>query len=776
MNDKEFLIRVRADIKQALDEMRKLSTESARMADKIEAAGKEGARGGAAINKSNQSALASFNPLLARVGGLVAGYLTLTKVAQKFGETVALAARVETLQVVLDNVGRNAGYGSDQVRALVKEVEALGITTRAAQTIVTRMVQAQLDLGSATQLARVAQDAAVIGNVNSSEALERLLHGIVTLQPEILRTVGITVSLEQEYQKFTAQTGRSIESLSQQERQQVALNAVLREGAKIQGTYVEAMTTADKQAGSLARHVEQLQVAIGQAFTPAYAFLIEEVTREIIGLREEMSELERDQAIQKWARDTADAMGFVLDAAHGISVLVRLVGERIGSLAASASLAVQGEFRAAREALNDYERRVDELLMKQLPSQRLELSRRTAVVGVQGQASKLIFSSEEDKQEFIEQQRLAKDLVADMNRSAREAIAGTTEQTQKLRDAYAETIANLDRQIALLGNESTLEEALWETQNGRFKDLTEAQKQDIVDRAHRLDLMKAELEAQKKLEDQQKKLLGEGKNIFEQTRTPEERLGAEETRLRELLDQGAFGDPESDAALDTYMRARLDAVDRYYDEVAGKTKDTLSEMDRFAIKAAEGMQQAFADDFFNIMQGNFDNLGESFTRLLQRMTAELAASQLLEFLVGDYAKTGKVGGVLGSWFAGEYHSGGVVGAGGAKRNVSPLAFLGAPRLHAGNLGIKRDEYPAILQEGEGVLSRAQMRALGGSGAGAGELRVIVENRGTPQVAREATGALDPEGLVVRIVTDDVQRGGPLSQSLARTFNLRRSGG
>lgn len=769
MNDKELLIRVRADIKQALDEMRKLSTESARMADKIEAAGKEGARGGDAISKSNQTALASFNPLLARVGGLVAGYLTLTKIAQKFGETVALAARVETLQVVLDNVGRNAGYGSDQVRALVKEVEALGITTRAAQTIVTRMVQAQLDLGNATQLARVAQDAAVIGNVNSSEALERLLHGIVTLQPEILRTVGITVSLEQEYQKFTAQTGRSIESLSQQERQQVALNAVLREGAKIQGTYVEAMTTADKQAGSLARHVEQLQVAIGQAFTPAYAFLIEEVTRAIVGLREDMSQLERESAIEDWSRSVATSLAFVLDIAQGTANAFRIIGETIAAVGAAQTKKTLDELV---EHWKDYKDRVTQILYETNPSQRLDISRRTTFLSVEGQASKLIFSSEEDKQEFVQQQQLAKDLVADMNRSARDAIAATTEQTQKQRDAYAETIASLDRQIALLGNESALEEALWETQRGRYRDLSEAQKQDIIDRAHRLDVIKAELEAQKKL----KALQDEGRKIRDQTRTPEERLGAEDSRLKDLLNKGAFGDPESDAAIDTYMRARLDAVERYYEEVAKTSEKTLSEMDRFAIKAAEGLQQAFADEFFNVMQGNFDNLGESFVRLLQRMAAELLASEVLKFLTGDFGKTGELGGVLGQLAAGLFHSGGVVGAaGGARRNVSPLAFLGAPRLHAGNLGIQRDEYPAILQEGEGVLSRAQMRALG-SGAGGGELRVIVENRGTPQAAREASGALDPEGLVVRIVTDDVQRGGPLSQSLARTFNLRRSGG
>lgn len=203
-------------------------------------------------------------------------------------------------------------------------------------------------------------------------------------------------------------------------------------------------------------------------------------------------------------------------------------------------------------------------------------------------------------------------------------------------------------------------------------------------------------------------------------------------------------------------------------EVGDKTRATLDEMTEFNKAAAQGMQRAFADEFFNILQGNFDDLGESFTRLLQRMAAELAASQIMELLLGNFGKTGQVGGFIGSLF----HDGGTVGAsGGVTRAVSPLLFAGAPRYHGGGIaGLSPDEVPAILQRGEMVIPRD---ALGGGGVP--PIKVQVENKGTPIVAEQADARFEADGLVVRVITADLQRGGPIANATARTFGLRRSG-
>jgi hypothetical protein len=152
--------------------------------------------------------------------------------------------------------------------------------------------------------------------------------------------------------------------------------------------------------------------------------------------------------------------------------------------------------------------------------------------------------------------------------------------------------------------------------------------------------------------------------------------------------------------------------------------------------------------------------------------AEIAAAGLMRMLMGDYARTGQMGGWLGSFFAPQAHSGGRAGSLTTGRSVSPLAFAGAPRFHSGAaLGLRADEVPAILQTGEVVLSRDQVAA---AGAAKG-VKVVIENHGTPTEATDAQVTFDPNGLVVTVVTDDLQRGGPISSGISRTFGLRRSG-
>ena len=55
------------------------------------------------------------------------------------------------------------------------------------------------------------------------------------------------------------------------------------------------------------------------------------------------------------------------------------------------------------------------------------------------------------------------------------------------------------------------------------------------------------------------------------------------------------------------------------------------------------------------------------------------------------------------------HAGGIVGAAGPMRFVDPAVFAGARRLHDG--GIAGDEVPTILQHGEGVFTKEQMRSM-----------------------------------------------------------------
>lgn len=196
------------------------------------------------------------------------------KIVEFTKETVDLAARYETLGVAMVQVAKQAGDGSAQVQLLQQSLMKTGISALESRESLTKLYQAQLDMSKASDLARVAQDAAVIGGINSSEAFGRMVNGIKTAQTETLRTIGINVQFEKGYQTLALQLGKSVDGLSEHEKAQARMNQVMEEGKKIAGTYEAAMETAGKQIQSTKRYLEDMKVKVGEAFLPTYTTLV----------------------------------------------------------------------------------------------------------------------------------------------------------------------------------------------------------------------------------------------------------------------------------------------------------------------------------------------------------------------------------------------------------------------------------------------------------------------------------------------------------------------
>jgi len=215
---------------------------------------------------------------LALTGAVVAAYYTIRKVANVAMDLALTAARYETLGVAMEVVGRNAGYSAYHMAAFQKGLESTGISMAGARQALVRMAQAQLDLAQSSKLARVAQDAAVIGAMNSTEAFNNMVYGIQTANVRVLRTIGINVSWEESYQKMAKQLGRTANSFTLAEKAEIRLNAVLEAGERIAGTYEAAMDTAGKKLLSLERYVDNFKVTVGEGFLPVLGELVDETT------------------------------------------------------------------------------------------------------------------------------------------------------------------------------------------------------------------------------------------------------------------------------------------------------------------------------------------------------------------------------------------------------------------------------------------------------------------------------------------------------------------
>lgn len=241
-------------------------------------------------------------------------------------EATLLNARYETLGVSMTVVGRNAGYTAQQMEAAAVAMQKTGISMLESRKGAMQLVQAHIDLADSTKLARIAQDAAVIGGINSSEAFGRMVHGIQSAQVEVLRTIGINVQFEQGYAQMAHTLHKTADQLTENEKSQSRLNQVLEKGKDIAGTYEAAMDTAGKQILSMQRYVEDAKVQLGGLFNEALTIAVMAYTDHLKETNKEMGNLTKNGDIKAWGAGVADVFALVADGAIGIVSMLQTIG------------------------------------------------------------------------------------------------------------------------------------------------------------------------------------------------------------------------------------------------------------------------------------------------------------------------------------------------------------------------------------------------------------------------------------------------------------------
>jgi hypothetical protein len=271
--------------------------------------------------------------------GIVATY-AIYKTANLIKETALLAARFETLGVVMEVVGKNAGYSAKEMDEFDLALRKTGISMVESRQSLARMAMAQLDLNKATELGRIAQNAAVIGQLNSSEAFERMIYGIQSGNLIVLKTIGINVSFEDSYKKVAEATGRVATSFTQNEKALIRMHAVLEYGPRIMEVYEAAMTTAGKKMYSLKRHIDDFKTIMGKAFTPATVILVDAVTVAMKEMQKEIAKPEAQEALKNLStqlaktivqlgRDLPKAIEKTTDAIASIHALYNVLPEGV---------------------------------------------------------------------------------------------------------------------------------------------------------------------------------------------------------------------------------------------------------------------------------------------------------------------------------------------------------------------------------------------------------------------------------------------------------------
>lgn len=213
-------------------------------------------------------------------------------------------------------------------------------------------------------------------------------------------------------------------------------------------------------------------------------------------------------------------------------------------------------------------------------------------------------------------------------------------------------------------------------------------------------------------------------------------------------------------------------------------RDVRTEMEKTARSSAIDAWVQFWDDMVtsskSFKEAALDavrSFAQAMLNVLQRRIAEKLVDGFLKAMdsVGSTGGGSAGGGDGGLWASiiklvvGLFHTGGVVGSGGGqKRAVSPAAFAFAPRYHSGNtgdlvkqMGLRRGEVPAVLMQGEEVLTETDPRHVknyrGGGGVVVQATTSVTVNgsQGDPSASRAAGQQL--QGVIDQAINQWAQR-------------------
>lgn len=734
----------------------KAANKNVGAAKKTEKAAKDAAKEVNTLSKSFRSAADSAAFVTGPLGGVASritllgsaiqkGYLGVLAFSIAFtGMTYALirsvneAEKAETsflrTQAVVKATGNASGFTAKQIHEMGRAIKDTTLASsegldRAAQKLLTfRAVQGQVF----TEALALSQDLAAVGfgsvdaaAVQLGKALQDPVVGL-----ESLREVGVTFSAVQREQIRNFYEGgeaaKAHALILKAVRDQVG-GAGAGEASGLTGAYDQLNKQIDLffknigNSGPLEHWTELVEAATlalrnwNKELFPSNQVQINEMLTERIKLEEGLAEFEKTMAAK-----TSFGQARIKMDKDRIAVINGLIG------------AIQ-------------EKRVAEIKEEKAALDAADASRKR-----DEQDRKDALAIEAKKEAAEEAARVAEQL-AKRRASTLSDLQAELTMLQFVERAYREQSSTLSELEATKRGMTLVHELQFE-QNSK-----EAQQiMNLVNEHRKLqETIDAETESRKKMEQAQKSFETNISNAKEQTeamKAEAESMGmaeaaAEAYRMEQELINKTMQDFGS---LSTSQSQEIKKVAEAYgaaaeqlkkvqeeQKAAEKQADLMAEaQQRFSENLAEGLTNAIwgAENASDAFRNMAIELSKAATQaqilaLIQRMTGQAGGNneQNMFVLFGKAlagAASGSSGGggnsgFISSVMASQMHTGGIGGQHGSKRSVPASNFIGAPRFHN---GLRPNEFPAILERGEGVIPKDEM---GQKGKGWGGRGVVI---------------------------------------------------
>lgn len=249
-----------------------------------------------------------------------------------------------------------------------------------------------------------------------------------------------------------------------------------------------------------------------------------------------------------------------------------------------------------------------------------------------------------------------------------------------------------------------------------------------------------------------------------------------EARIRQVLASVDLAKLEGNERVKA-MQVMQERINQINAEGYEKSKGTLDKFIDDSLKITDKLENAMTgwiSDFSSafadmVVEGkfNFADLAKSIIKDLIKIGIQAAITGVIKMALG--------GG--GFSFA---HTGSIAGMNEGSRSGD--VYNGLPRFHTGGMperaGLGRKEVPLIAEEGEGIFTKGQMKALGLMAKGGTkqssmppQVEVNVINQTTQEVNSEQQGGrFDGEKYIIDVVMKNAQKPGKFRQSLKGVAN------
>ncbi|MHA1290715.1 MAG: hypothetical protein ACTSPB_25300, partial [Candidatus Thorarchaeota archaeon] len=190
------------------------------------------------------------------------------------------AAYLNQIRMAFDSMADTAGVSSEKILQSMRELSGGTISTMDLIQSATRAMILGIPIDKLDQLMRVARASATAMGADVRQMFDDIVVGIGRQSKLILDNLGIVVKMEEAYARYAEQLGKTSRQLTEAEKRQAFLNAVLEEGERIirqVGKAGQELTPAETFQRFQAA-LQDLRAEIGQRFLPTISAAIEKMT------------------------------------------------------------------------------------------------------------------------------------------------------------------------------------------------------------------------------------------------------------------------------------------------------------------------------------------------------------------------------------------------------------------------------------------------------------------------------------------------------------------